>query len=288
MNKLRGFGLLILLVMGMSSVNAQGADANPVITLERTACFGTCPVYTVSIFEDGTVTYEGENFVTVTGTETSEIAPETVALMVEAFAEAGYFDWEEAYDQQSVSDLPTIITSVTRDGVTHRITRYTGDNTAPLALAFLEQWIDDMTNTSLWTGVQSDISGISNGTDTPLITLEQGPNFGSGAVYKVAAYEDGTVVFVGIANVDEIGVQVFETDASTISSIAQTAELSGYFSWQDSYEENVITDQATVTTSIRWEDEFKRIVRSNGDPNAPIGIVWVERSINQLVADLVD
>jgi hypothetical protein len=33
------------------------AAAAPVITLERGACFGTCPVYKLSIFADGRVEY---------------------------------------------------------------------------------------------------------------------------------------------------------------------------------------------------------------------------------------
>jgi hypothetical protein len=85
-----------------------------------------------------------------------------------------------------------------------------GDRTAPLALPFLENWIDEMANTALWTGVQPDISAISNGTDTPLITLQQGANFGTSPVYSVAAFEDGTVVYTGIANVDTLGVQVLK------------------------------------------------------------------------------
>jgi hypothetical protein len=104
-------------------------------------------------------------------------------------------------------------------------------------------------------------------------------------VYNIAAHEDGTVVFMGIANVNEIGVQVRETDAATITSIAQIAQLLGYFDWQDSYEERIMTDQATIITSIRWEDQFKRIVRYDGDPNAPVGIVWTEENIDRLVTD---
>jgi hypothetical protein len=287
MNRMKYLVLLMLIVVGISSVNAQSAESDAVITLERTACFGTCPVYTITILEDGTVLYNGERFVTVTGEQTSEIAPETVAAMVAAFEDAGYFGWDEAYQTQTVSDLPTVITSVTRDGVTHRIERYMGDYTAPLALPFLEQWIDEMTNSALWTGVQPDISAISNGADTPLITLQRGPNFGSGSVYNLAAFEDGTVVYTGIANVNELGVHVFETEAAAITGIAQTAQILGYFGWQDSYEQRIMTDQATVITSIRWEDQFKRIVRYDGDPNAPIGIVRIEASIDRLVADLV-
>jgi hypothetical protein len=287
MNRIKYFALLMLIALGISTVSAQNAESDAVITLERTACFGTCPVYTISILEDGTVLYEGERFVTVTGEQTGEIAPETVAAMVAAFEDAGYFGWNEAYEMQRVSDLPTVITSVKSANGTQRIARYMGDDTAPLALPFLELWIDEMTNSALWAEMQPDLTAISNGTDTPLVTLQHGANFGTSPVYSVAAFEDGTVVYTGSAHVEALGVHVFETEPSAIDSIAQTAHIMGYFDWQDSYEERIMTDQATVITSIRWEDQFKRIVRYEGDPNAPIGIVRIEESIGRLVTDLV-
>lgn len=84
-----------------------------------------------------------------------------------------------------------------------------------------------------------------------------------------------------------IGVQIFKTEASTVTSIAQRAQILGYFGWQDSYEDRLITDQATIITSVRWDDQFKRIVRYDGDPSAPIGIVRIEESIDRLAANLI-
>ncbi|HEX2619687.1 MAG TPA: hypothetical protein VHL11_06060, partial [Phototrophicaceae bacterium] len=86
---------------------------------------------------------------------------------------------------------------------------------------------------------------------------------------------------------NKIGVYVFETDAAAVTGITERAGIFGYFNWQDSYEERVKTDQATVIASIRWEDQFKRIVRYGGDSNAPIGLIWIEESIDQLVTDLI-
>lgn len=287
MKKLKILVLLVVFVLGMGVVNAQETDSNVAITLERTACFGTCPVYTIAILEDGTVQYNGGDFVQVTGEQTSQIDPALVAQMVEAFADAGYFEWDEAYDTQDVSDLSTVITSVTRDGETHRISRYLGDSSAPLALAFLERWIELTTTSSLWTGVEQDVSTISNGTDTPLLTLEQTACFGACPVYNVAVFEDGTVVFTGLANVKDIGVHVFETDAAIITGMAQRAQLTGYFDWQDRYDYMMITDQVYVITSVRWEDQSKQILRYGGDPNAPVGLTWIENEIAGLVTDLV-
>jgi hypothetical protein len=44
-----------------------------------------------------------------------------------------------------------------------------------------------------------------------------------------------------------------------------------------------MTDQATAITSIRSEDQSKRIVRYDGDPNAPVGLLWVEDTIDRVV-----
>jgi hypothetical protein len=287
MNKLKFISLLIIFVLGAVVVTAQDSEAKVAITLERTPCFGGCPIYTVTIFDDGTVIYNGTRFVETTGEQTSEIDPETVTLMVEALANAGYFEWDEAYDIRTVTDVPSVITSVTRDGETHRILRYTGDTSAPLALPYVERWIDEMTNTQLWTGVEPPLYVMPDGGNTPIITMQRTACFGFCPVYDVALFENGTVIYTGVANVDTLGVQVFETDALAITSIAQRAQSFGYFDWQESYDQHVMTDQPTAITSIQWEDQHRRIVRYDGDPNAPVGLVWVEDIIDLTVADLI-
>ncbi|MCA0455106.1 MAG: DUF6438 domain-containing protein [Chloroflexi bacterium] len=285
MKMFKTVGLLMLISLSMFSAQAQEAAAQPVITLERTACFGTCPIYTLSIFEDGKVVYNGDQFVTVEGEQTSEIAPETVEAMVNAFEEAGYFDWNEAYDAMTVTDMPSAITSVTRDGETHTINHYMGDSSAPLALTFLEHWIDQMTTSSLWTGSENTGVAVWNGSESPVVTLQHGPNFGFGPVYNIVGYADGTVVFVGLANVDKLGVHVMQTDAASIEVIAMQANAFGYFGWQDRYDTMVMTDQAYITSSVQWEDQYKSILRYDGDPNAPIGVLRIEESIERLAAD---
>jgi hypothetical protein len=143
-----------------------------------------------------------------------------------------------------------------------------------------------MTNIQLWTGIQPDPAVISNGTDTPLITLQRNECFGDCPVYNAALFEDGTIVYSGIAHVEKIGVYIFQTDTTAVNSIAQQAQILGYFDWQDAYESRTMTDRATVITSIRWEDQSKRIVRYDGDPIAPVGLVWIEKFIDQLVTNV--
>jgi Domain of unknown function (DUF6438) len=44
------------------------------VKLERTSCFGECPVYSVTIDGRGNVTYDGEQFVRVKGRATGRIS----------------------------------------------------------------------------------------------------------------------------------------------------------------------------------------------------------------------
>lgn len=279
--------LLAVLVLATAANRTYAQEAPVAITLERTACFGSCPIYTITILEDGTVKYNGTKFVEVMGEQTSQIDPAIVKQMVEAFDAAGYFDWKEAYDTMNVTDMPYIITSVTRDGKTHKITRYVGDGSAPLTLPFLETWIDAMTNSGLWTGVQTDLSFTANFIKPAVITLQRGVCFGKCPQYSVVLFEDGTVVYTGIANVNKIGVYEFKVEASAVAHIAEIAKITGYFDWAESYEKMVMTDQPTTITSVQTSDNAKRIVRYGGDPNAPIGLVQIEDSIDKLIADQV-
>lgn len=129
----------------------------PVITLERTPCFGFCPVYRLQIFADGMVNYEGIDFVGVAGKQTIQVDPALVSDLRNAFIEAGYLTWEDAYVDFSVTDMPTVITSVTIDGSTKRIERYGGDQTAPDALVELEDLVDAAVNSAQWTRMEGSV-----------------------------------------------------------------------------------------------------------------------------------
>jgi hypothetical protein len=131
-------------------------DPNLLITLERTACFGTCPMYTLTIYQDGRVEYTGKDFVTVKGDQTGKITPAQVQVLVEAFKNADYFNLQDEYTTP-VTDLPTTITSFTFEGNTKTIRNYGGclhDSPvpAPQALCDLENKIDEITNSIQWVG----------------------------------------------------------------------------------------------------------------------------------------
>jgi len=259
----------------------EATDAEVAVTLQRDACFGACPVYSVTIYTDGTVVYNGERFVEVEGEQTTTIEPKVVQQLVEGFAEAGYFDWDDEYMDMPVSDLPYVTTSVTRDGVTKTIQRYAGDSSAPLALPYLEAWIDLAAYTSQWTGVHDPLTHAQT-SDTPVMTLQRTACFGMCPVYGVNIFEDGTVIYVGVRHVAETGVRIGQADPDQVDFLAMQTAQSGYFEWNDEYTRLLVTDQPSAITSLYRDGQFKSINRYDGDPDAPVGLVRFEAGIDRI------
>jgi hypothetical protein len=99
-----------------------------------------CPDYKVTIAGDGTVTYDGRQFVRVSGTHTWKIDPAAVAALAAEMQQAGFFDLQDSYEAR-VTDNPTTWTSLTVGGRTKRIKDYVA---GPAALKQIEAKIDEV------------------------------------------------------------------------------------------------------------------------------------------------
>ena len=118
------------------------------ITLERLGCFGTCPIYSVTIDGNGTVTYDGTRFVKTLGMQTYQIPQDSVEKLVELVYQKNYFSLNERYEARA-TDLPTIITTVRVGNETKTVENYGG--AGPERLSEVERAIDELSDSeSLW------------------------------------------------------------------------------------------------------------------------------------------
>lgn len=133
----RLLGAITLLAAGCAPALAQ--DASYVrIFMERTACYGTCPVYSIELREDGSVTYAGRASVRISGSHTWKIDPSAVRALARDMETAGFFDWKDEYTAP-VMDLPTTYVTLIAGGRTKKIKDHLG---APPALKEIEARID--------------------------------------------------------------------------------------------------------------------------------------------------
>jgi hypothetical protein len=130
----------------------QVQDWNSVrITLRRTGCFGKCPSYQVEIHGDGTVLYEGGDFVADKGSRRGSMPKATVIELVNAFHDADYYSLQDEY-VWSATDLPTYETSIEIDGRFKKVMDYAGEKIGmPLTVSKLEADIDRLAETDRWT-----------------------------------------------------------------------------------------------------------------------------------------
>lgn len=112
-----------------------------VARIQRTACFGRCPIYTVSIYKSGYVDYVGEKWVQREGHFQSTIPQEKIQdLLIEA-KKINFQGLDDIYDSNSVTDLPsTILTLRFEEGPKIVVSRYQ----APEILREFEQYFDQI------------------------------------------------------------------------------------------------------------------------------------------------
>ena len=116
------------------------APAGELASIKRTACYGKCPIYRLTILDNGQVIYEGKQFVEKIGTYSGLLTGEDVANVLKMSEETNYFELEDAYDVP-IADFPTCVTSVTKDGKTKRVMNKQG---APASLKKFETYLDSL------------------------------------------------------------------------------------------------------------------------------------------------
>ena len=63
-----------------------------IISLQRTPCYGTCPIYKMEIFSDGSAFYHGERFVEKMGNYEFSVSKETLNYILKKADEIGFFE----------------------------------------------------------------------------------------------------------------------------------------------------------------------------------------------------
>jgi hypothetical protein len=159
MNYVRSAIALAMLISVAWVVESQEL---PVITLRRTACFGTCPIYSLEILQDGRVHYNGKGFVAVVGRQDAQISPAAVQALIESFLRIDYFDLKDVYQTHQnpdgtstwITDLPTTYTSLRVGSRTKSVTDYAF---SPDKLRMLELEIDRVANSHRWIHGNDDL-----------------------------------------------------------------------------------------------------------------------------------
>ena len=155
--------LLLPAVLSLAACAAPPAAPTPSasdqISMTRGPCFGACPMYTVTVWGDGRVQFEGDRFVAQTGARSKTIDAAAVAGLFALADEIGFFDLpaditpaNEPACGSAWTDMPSAETAIVWSDRDHTVNHYHGCPKAPAGLTSFEERIDAVAGTAEWIG----------------------------------------------------------------------------------------------------------------------------------------
>ncbi|MFC4763520.1 DUF6438 domain-containing protein [Dyella koreensis] len=160
-------GCLLAVAVAVFEAAATSGPDEVAITLERSACFGSCPVYKVTIHGDGHVQFTTNTSpvdevdgvhrqfspsggVLLPGAHEDRVRPEAVKALVAQFEAADFWHLKDEYRAQ-VTDVPTQVITLVVGGRKKAVVDYMGTKAGmPQEVKDLEVAIDRAAGTDRW------------------------------------------------------------------------------------------------------------------------------------------
>lgn len=116
------------------------------VYLERTPCYGTCPMYKFKIYNSGYALYEGKRFVDMLGSYEAHIAASVLEEIKTKAKTLNYFEFRDEYPKKA-SDFPSTKTTIIINGKRKDVMNGSG---APAALKDFEAYLDSVKDGAVW------------------------------------------------------------------------------------------------------------------------------------------
>jgi hypothetical protein len=120
----------------LSSSSTNGIQKKLIISLNKTACFGTCPVYKIKIYNNQSAIFEGVKFVEKEGSYNFKISKKEINTILNKAKKINFQKMEDEYTEL-ITDLPTTYIMINNK----QIKDYYG---APKELKELEEIIENI------------------------------------------------------------------------------------------------------------------------------------------------
>jgi hypothetical protein len=134
-----------------------GDSSRAWINIERTACYGTCPQFTLRIAADGGVVYDGKRFVMRRGVAERRLRPAEVDKLRRAVDQSGFAKLEtHCCDCVTKTDAPSTLLDIADQNGLRSIRHYHGCASVPKSLSVLEESIISLSGAGKWIGSEAE------------------------------------------------------------------------------------------------------------------------------------
>lgn len=201
----------------------QGELQSIVIRLDRDACYGSCPAYSVEIAGNGAVSYDGRGGVLLRGKHHYTLGADVVQGLADQFRRADFWSLRDDYTAQ-VSDNPTYKLTLTIGGQTKTVTDYVGGAVGmPPSVTELEKAVDAAAGTARWVDGNEETLASLRAERWSFHSRDAGETLARAASSASDALVNG--LLDGGAPVDAIATDFFEPSASALENACRKARL---------------------------------------------------------------
>ena len=161
-----GFLVLLFIVMTFSSCeltnkitntsNAPLKEEEKIIEMTKGPCYGRCPVFTISIYDNKMAAYRGKQFTERKGLWVKKLEKEEYNKLTTAFKNANLWQFNDMYKGQ-VPDLQTVTIAYTEG---ERSKSVKGKDGRPETILNLEEMLDNLANSTGWELKEKPESGL--------------------------------------------------------------------------------------------------------------------------------
>jgi hypothetical protein len=124
-----------------NSVNTSvQTEPQMLASIERTACYGQCPMYKATFMDNGEVRYVGKRFVEKIGTYKTLLSADEVLQIQKKIVEYNYFGLDSLYPTP-ISDFPSVITEARLNG---KLKKVIDRRSPPDNLKAFEKFLDSL------------------------------------------------------------------------------------------------------------------------------------------------
>jgi hypothetical protein len=139
-------GLLLLSSCSILNKNTKLNELTRVIEMSKGPCFGTCPVFTISVYDNGVVSYKGERHTDKNGLYVKILKKAELQSLTNAFKNADLWQYRDVYKSQ-IPDLQTVTITYYEEG---DIKSIVGKDGRPSVVLELENMLDAIADSDGW------------------------------------------------------------------------------------------------------------------------------------------
>ncbi len=93
----------------ISCKSAQSVQNKPLIFLQKTACYGTCPIYKATLYSNGKIVYKGDKFTPYIGEIETQLPEKDLMHLIDEYEKIQFGQYSSQYVNDKISDVPSTI-----------------------------------------------------------------------------------------------------------------------------------------------------------------------------------